>query len=46
MAATALLVEDERKLRELDLVILDLGLPQIVQAVKGAGYRLGLARDV
>jgi hypothetical protein len=46
MAATALLVEDERKLRELDLVILDLGLPPIVQAVKGAGYRLGLARDV
>ena len=46
MAATALLVEDERKLRELDLVILDLGLPQIVQAVMGAGYRLGLARDV
>ena len=46
MAATALLVEDERKLRELDLVILDLGLPQIVQTVLGAGYRLGLARDV
>jgi hypothetical protein len=43
MTATALLVEDERKLRELDLVILDLGL---LQAVMGAGYRLGLARDV
>ena len=46
MAATVLLVEDERKMRELDLVILDPSLPQIVQTVKGAGYRLGLARDV